>query len=68
MRSRGHSRRSSTPLDGTAGAIASLSTGTVSKPVAQPPLDFLIVRVRMTAPKILPHQIDPGIEQIKRRA
>lgn len=33
----------------------------------QKSLDFLIARVGMTSPKILAHQIEPGLEQVERR-
>jgi hypothetical protein len=38
------------------------------KPPAKQSLDFLNARLGMTPAEILPHQIEPGVEQVERHA
>lgn len=62
------SRQSGIHIDGAAKTVSSLRSRTVTKPVAKQSPDFLVARLGMTAPEILAHQIEAGLEQFERRA
>ena len=62
------SRQSGTNIDRASRTVSSLGSWAITKPVAQQSLDFLNTRLGVTPPEILAHQIEPGVEQIERRA
>ena len=43
-----------------------VGTRALSKPGAEFPIDLLLVGSRISAPQVLTHQLNPGIEEIKR--
>lgn len=43
-----------------------VGTRALSKPRAEPPIDLLFVGPRVSPPKVLTHQLNAGIEEIKR--
>ena len=62
------SRQSDTQVDGAAGTITRSSSWPVQEPVAKQSIDFLVTRFGMTPLEVLAHELEPGVEQIKRRA
>jgi hypothetical protein len=45
-----------------------IGTRALSKPRAKSPIDLLVVGLGVSPPQVLPHQLKPGIEQIKRES
>ena len=43
-----------------------VGTRALPKPRAEPPIDLLLVGPRVSPPQVLTHQLNPGIEEIKR--
>ena len=48
--------------------VTKLRSWAIEEPAAQRSLDFIVASLRMTPSEILAHQIEPGVEQIERRA
>lgn len=54
-------------VDGSPGTVAGLRSRAVPQPLVKESLDFLIARPGLASPKILAHQVDPGLKEIERR-
>jgi len=54
-------------VDGSTRTVARFGPRPADKPFVKASLDFLIVRRGVTSSEILAHQIEPRLEQLKRR-